>query len=67
MPRTVDREEVKRLQAGGAQLVEVLPPKEFQERHLKGAVNIPLEELDGAAAVRLDRNREVIVYCDDFQ
>ena len=67
MPRTVDREEVKRLQAGGAQLVEVLPPKEFQERHLKGAVNIPLEELDSAAAARLDRNREVIVYCDDFQ
>ena len=67
MPRTVDRREVERLLGGGAPLVEVLPAEDFQERHLKGAINIPLKQLDAAATARLDRNRPVVVYCNDFQ
>jgi rhodanese-related sulfurtransferase len=67
MPQVADREQVQKLLAGGAQLVEVLPAEDFSDRHLKGAVNIPLKELDAAAAARLDRNRAVVVYCYDFQ
>ncbi|HEX6348867.1 MAG TPA: rhodanese-like domain-containing protein [Candidatus Dormibacteraeota bacterium] len=66
MPRRVDREEVQRLLAAGAQLVEVLPKEDFEERHLRGALNLPLKELDDAAAARLDRGRAVVVYCNDF-
>lgn len=66
MPRGVDREEVQRLLAAGAQLVEVLPKEDFEERHLRGALNLPLKELDDAAAARLDRDRAVVVYCNDF-
>ena len=62
MPRSVDREEVRRLLEAGAQLVEVLPSEEYDLGHLPGAVNIPLREL---TAERLDRSRPVVVYCYD--
>ncbi len=68
MPIPVGREEVHRLLAEeGAQLVEVLPAKEFADEHLAGAVNIPLKEIDERAPRELDRERPVIVYCNDYQ
>jgi rhodanese-related sulfurtransferase len=60
----VDRDEVRRLVAAGAQLVEVLPREDFDEEHLPGAVNIPLAEL-GDRLHELDRSRPVVVYCFD--
>ena len=68
MPTAIDRDAVQRLLAEeAAQLVEVLPAKEFGEEHLEGAVNIPLKELDERAPRELDRERPVIVYCNDYQ
>ena len=67
MSTEVDRDEVRRLLAEGAQLVEVLPEEEFREEHLPGAVNIPLKELNRERATELDRSRPVIVYCHDYQ
>jgi rhodanese-related sulfurtransferase len=43
MPTEIDRHELQRLVAEGAQLVEVLPPAEYEDEHLPGAVNIPLK------------------------
>ena len=63
----VDRDEVQRLIATGAQLVEVLPSAEFEEEHLPGAINIPLKELDRETTRQLERGRAVIVYCHDYQ
>jgi rhodanese-related sulfurtransferase len=68
MPTAIDRDEVQRLVAEeSAQLVEVLPGKEFGEEHIAGAINIPLKELDERAPRELDRDRPVIVYCNDYQ
>jgi rhodanese-related sulfurtransferase len=68
MPSPIERDEVQRLMAEeSAQLVEVLPAKEFGEEHIVGAINIPLKELDGRAPRELDRDRPVIVYCNDYQ
>jgi rhodanese-related sulfurtransferase len=67
MPTPIDREEVQRLVAEGAQLVEVLDRSDYEQEHLAGAINIPLGELDRETARRLDRDRPVIVYCNDFQ
>lgn len=63
--RTIDRDELRRLLAAGAQLVEVLPPPEYEEEHLPGAINIPLKQLDRETAAKLDQGRPVIVYCYD--
>jgi rhodanese-related sulfurtransferase len=58
--------EVKQLLDQGAQLVDVLGEDEFEHDHLPGAISIPLKQLDATTAARLDRNRPVLVYCNDF-
>jgi rhodanese-related sulfurtransferase len=67
MPTQIDRDEVQRLLAQGADLVEVLPSDEFEEEHLPGAINIPLKELDRETTRQLEQQRPVIVYCHDYQ
>ena len=67
MPTFIDRQEVQPLLKQGAQLVEVLPQDDYEDEHLPGAINIPLKTLTSDAATRLDRNRPVITYCDDYQ
>jgi len=64
MSKLIDRETVEEMVKNGAQLVEVLPAKEYAEDHLPGAVSHPLRQL-GKEADRIDRNRPVIVYCWD--
>ena len=67
MPRSAYREDVRRLIEFGAQVVEVLPPEEYDGYHIKGAINLPLDQLNAQTAAQLDRNRPVVVYCNDFQ
>jgi rhodanese-related sulfurtransferase len=67
MPIGIDREQVQTLTATGAQLVEVLPPDEYEDEHLPGAINIPLKTLDAVTTRQLDPRRPVIVYCYDYQ
>ena len=50
MPTEVHRNEVRRLVDTGAQLVEVLPPQEYEAEHLPGAVNIPLKQMNAENA-----------------
>ncbi|MGI8616070.1 MAG: rhodanese-like domain-containing protein [Actinomycetota bacterium] len=65
MPKDIEREEVQRLVAAGAQLVDVLPPSEYAEDHLPGALSLPLRKIDLEAKTTLDPSRPVIVYCWD--
>jgi phage shock protein E len=66
MPKDVGLEEMRRLVGEGAQVVDVLPAREYDEEHLPGAVNIPLNTLNEATAAQLDKNRPVVVYCWDY-
>jgi rhodanese-related sulfurtransferase len=61
----VDREQVRRLMAQGAQVVDVLPAREYGEDHLPGAINLPLRQIEAEASRVLDPSRPVIVYCWD--
>jgi rhodanese-related sulfurtransferase len=65
MPTTIDRAELDRLVAAGAQLVETLPEQEYREGHIPGAISIPLKQLTAERAAVLDRSRPVVVYCWD--
>jgi rhodanese-related sulfurtransferase len=65
--RLVDAQELEKLVADGAQLVEVLLREEYEDEHLPGAINIPLKDLDAEAVKALDRDRPVVVYCHDYQ
>ena len=60
-----DRRAVQELMDRGAQVVEVLPPEEFDEDHLPGAIHLPLRRLESEATTLLSRHRPVIVYCWD--
>ncbi len=63
MPTISTIDDVQRRVGEGAQLVEVLPEKEYEEEHILGAINIPLKRLGAEATARLQRDRPVIVYC----
>jgi rhodanese-related sulfurtransferase len=68
MPIPIDRDELQRLARDEqAQLVEVLPPDEYDDEHLPGAINIPLQTLGRETTGRLERDSPVIVYCYDTQ
>jgi rhodanese-related sulfurtransferase len=64
--RLMDREQVRTLTEQGGQLVEVLPPAEYDWAHPAGAVHVWLRDIDREALKRLDTSRPVIVYCNDF-
>ena len=67
MSTSIDQQEVRRLlDEESAQLVEVLPPQEYEQEHIAGAINVPLKELAADSVAVLDRSRPVVVYCHDF-
>jgi len=66
MPTRIEIDELQRLLAAGAQLVEVLPVEEYEEQHLPRAVNVPLKQLDAGTTASLDRVNPVVVYCWDY-
>jgi rhodanese-related sulfurtransferase len=65
VPKTIDRDEVQKLLAEGAQLVETLPLEEYRDEHLPGAIHLPLRKIETDARTMLDPARPVIVYCWD--
>jgi len=67
MPQVIDRDGVQSWMRAGAQLIDVLPAKEYRKVHLAQAINIPLQDLDRVAGRTLERDRPVVVYCYDYQ
>ncbi len=68
MPTVVDRTVVQKLVVDrSAQLVEVLPEKEYEAEHLPGAISIPLGTLNRESVRQLDPGRPIVVYCYDYQ
>ena len=66
MPTSIAREEVQRLiRDEGAQLVEVLPSREYQDEHIEGAIILPLNRLNRETTSHLDKARPIIVYRHD--
>ena len=56
---TVDLAQLAR---AGAQIVDVRSPEEYRGGHVKGSVNIPLNELDRSLS-RIRRDKPVITCC----
>jgi len=55
--------EARQLVQAGARLVDVRTPGEFAAGHLAGALNIPVQELDGRMQELLPKDAAVVVYC----
>lgn len=62
---TITREKLKEKMNRGDEfvLVDTLGAEYYQQSHLPGAINLPLEEVDRAEEVLPDREAEIVVYC----
>jgi rhodanese-related sulfurtransferase/predicted transcriptional regulator len=60
--RVVSRDEVKVLLKDNAVLLDVRPRQEFDAGHLRGAINIPIDQLQDRFE-ELGRGRQIITYC----
>ena len=58
----VSAQAVEKVKAG-ARLVDVRTVEEFQEGHIKGAVNIPVQDLAGRLKELEPRDKPIVVYC----
>lgn len=66
MTNLITRDELKRKLDEGEKviLIEALPAKYFNERHLPGAINIPHGDVDLLAPGLLpDKSAAIVVYC----
>lgn len=59
----IDGAEARALVEGGALLVDVRSPGEFQRGHIEGAINIPIQELAGRTDELGDDGKDIVVYC----
>jgi rhodanese-related sulfurtransferase len=62
MPTNITRDELQKLIRDGAQIVDVLPPAEFADYHLPGAISLPLKDLDAGSTRQLTKDKPVVVY-----
>jgi rhodanese-related sulfurtransferase len=65
MATRVDVDEAIRLVAGGAPVIDVLPQKIYDQEHLPGAMNVPLETFRPDDVAAYDRDQPIVVYCFD--
>jgi rhodanese-related sulfurtransferase len=65
MPVVNHRDVLALEQAGGAQIVDVLPLQEYRTVHIRGAVHLPLPRLWNDARTALSASRPIVVYCRD--
>lgn len=65
MPKAITKQEITTLQEGPAalQLIDIRTPEEFERQHVPGSVNIPSDQLDGAATA-LDRSTTLVCICN---
>ena len=63
----ISRDDVQRMAAEGAVLIDTLPEREYAEEHIAGAVNIPLRKLDRRTTAHLAKDDALIVYCYDTE
>ena len=55
---TLAREAVK----NGAIIIDVRTAKEFAQKHIKGAINVPIDSIMKGNA-KLPKNKELVLYC----
>src|SRR3990172_665007 len=62
---TIDRTELKRLldTGGPCVLVNVLDRDSFNEEHICGSINIPVEDIETRAPGFIGKDEQVIVHC----
>jgi rhodanese-related sulfurtransferase len=63
----VGHREVQRLIEEGAQVLDALPPEDYEKQHIAGAINVPLEKFSRELIAGLDPKKQTVTYCADNQ
>lgn len=65
MIREIDRDELKGMMDAGESfvLVNVLGRHDFEQEHICGSINMPLEEIGAEALKLINKDETVILYC----
>lgn len=67
MPTPIERDRLLELLDGEAQLVEVLPARQYEHMHLPDAIVLPLKDLSkDRALAELSTDVPVVTYCNGF-
>lgn len=66
--KTINRGELSELMFRGEKIkiVDVLPTEHYKEEHIKGAISLPLDDIETKAKDLLKKNEKIIVYCASF-
>lgn len=68
MVKTITRDELMKMISTGQEfkLVDVLPKAHFEKEHIKGAISLPVNELEKKATKTLKKSETIVVYCASF-
>lgn len=64
--RNIDTNEAKKLKEQGVPVIDVLPPDHYEQKHIPGSINIPLQDdhfIDKAREQIEYQDKPVVVYC----
>lgn len=69
MVKTITRDELKEMISSGqkVKIVDVLGKESYAKEHIKGAISLPLGEIEEGAAKMLKKEEAIVVYCASFE
>lgn len=66
--KAIKKEQLKEwLDKDQVHLIEVLSEEQYDEMHIKGAINIPLKRIGKEAREKFDKGDTIVVYCSDHE
>jgi rhodanese-related sulfurtransferase len=68
MIKIIKRDELMRMVSSGEKfkLVDVLDKGHYEKEHIKGAISLPLDEIEKKAGRMLKKDETIVVYCASF-
>jgi rhodanese-related sulfurtransferase len=64
--KTINTDELQqKLENNEVTLIEVLNEREYNKKHIKKAINIPLKTIGFEAKNKFKKNEPIVVYCSD--
>ncbi|MDD5595101.1 MAG: rhodanese-like domain-containing protein [Candidatus Omnitrophica bacterium] len=69
MLKTINRDELVRMMQSAERfrLIDVLPRESFEKEHIKGAISLPLAEIEKKAGRIFRKDEKIVVYCASFE
>ncbi|MEW6100767.1 MAG: rhodanese-like domain-containing protein [Candidatus Omnitrophota bacterium] len=68
MVKQISRDELMKMQETGEnfKLVDVLDKTHYETEHIKGAISLPVNEIEKKAKALLKKEEKIVVYCASF-